>query len=268
MTVALTDDARDQLERYLRQVRSALRGHASVDADEVERDLRSHVEAELSGLPEPIDATRLQQVLDRLGTPGTLAPADDLPGWRRPLERLRSGPDDWRLAYLTFALFIIGPTLFMAGPFVWPLELLLIVGSALMARASLALLAEHHEPVGARRWLIYPPLVAWYLVILLALFVGPLPLLGNAVVEDASFRARIAVAFSGRRSLVAASIVLAGLGGWCALVGLFLGLFPDIVRATFWPFADWFGRRHGMRVVAAGLFIALLSGAALLTFLR
>ncbi len=97
MMVALSDDARTHLEQYLKQVRAALRGHASVDADEVERDLRSHVDAELSGHPEPIDAARLREVLNRLGTPRTLAPSDDLPPWRRLLERLRSGPEDWRL---------------------------------------------------------------------------------------------------------------------------------------------------------------------------
>ena len=268
MMVALSDDARIHLEQYLKQVRAALRGHASVDADEVERDLRSHVDAELSGQPEPIDATRLREVLARLGTPRTLVPSGDLPAWRRLLERLRSGPEDWRLAYLTFALFIIGPTLFMAGPFVWPLELLLIVGSALMARASLALLAEHDEPVGARRWLIYPPLIVWYLVILLALLVGPLPLLGNAVVGDASVRARIAEAFSGRWSLVATSILVAAMGAWWAVVGLFLGLFPDALRAGFWPFADWFARRHGMGVAIVGLLLALISGGVLVAFLR
>jgi hypothetical protein len=207
-------------------------------------------------------------VLDRLGTPGTFAPVDDPPGRRSPLEHRRSALQYWWLASLVFALFIIGPTLFMAGPFAWPLELVLIVASALLARAALSLFAEQDEPVGARRWLIYPPLMAWYVVILIALFAGPLPLLGNAVLEDPSVRARIAAAFSGRWSLVAASIVVAALGAWWVLVGLFLTLFADVVRATFKPFADWFARRHGMRVAAVGLLIALISGGVLAAFLR
>jgi hypothetical protein len=268
MMVALSDDARDHLERYLKQVRTALRGQASVDADEVERDVRTHVDAELSGQPEPVDATRLGEVLDRLGAPGTWAPADDPTARPRLPERMLSGLQRWGAAWLAFALFVLGPLLFMAGPFFWPLELFLIVGSAFTARASLALLAEAGEPVGARRWLIYPPLIVWSLVIVLALLLGPLPLLGNAVVEDASIRARIAAAFAGRWSIVAPAVVVAGLGIWWAAVGLFLGTFAGAVRAAFWPFAEWFDRRHGMRVALAGILISLASGGVLMAFLR
>jgi len=100
----LSDDARGHLERYLSQVKLALRGHASVDASEVERDVRAHIDAELNGLPEPVDAARLRQVLDQLGTPHAWVPAEDLPAWRRVFSRIRSGPEDWRLAYLTFVL--------------------------------------------------------------------------------------------------------------------------------------------------------------------
>ena len=57
--VALSDDARNHLERYLRQVKAALRGHSSLDAAEVERDVRSHIDAELAGQPEPVDAGSL-----------------------------------------------------------------------------------------------------------------------------------------------------------------------------------------------------------------
>jgi hypothetical protein len=47
MTV-LTPEAQAYLDRYLRQVRAALRGHRAVDADEVERDVIGHVNAELA----------------------------------------------------------------------------------------------------------------------------------------------------------------------------------------------------------------------------
>src|SRR5205823_4793560 len=104
------------------------------------RDVRGHIEAELAGQPEPIGAGSLRAVLDRLGSPGTWVPAEELPGWRRVLGRLRSGPEDWRLAYLTLAGSILGPLLFLSGPFLWPLEPILMITSFLMARATLALL--------------------------------------------------------------------------------------------------------------------------------
>jgi hypothetical protein len=36
-------------------------------ADEVERDVLGHIETELAGQPEPVDAGQLLDVLDRLG---------------------------------------------------------------------------------------------------------------------------------------------------------------------------------------------------------
>jgi len=83
MMAALTNEAQGQLERYLRQVRSALSGHSSVDALEVERDIRGHIDAELAGKPEPVDSRILSGVLERLGAPDQWVPADELPVWRR-----------------------------------------------------------------------------------------------------------------------------------------------------------------------------------------
>jgi hypothetical protein len=71
MRAILTDEAQHHLQRYLRQVQTALRGHRSVDLEEIERDVLGHIDAELAGKPEPIDAGTLLPVLDRLGAPST-----------------------------------------------------------------------------------------------------------------------------------------------------------------------------------------------------
>ena len=64
-----TQDAQSNLERYLGRVKSALRPHPSVDSDDVEREIRGHIEAELEGASTPVTAERLRSVLDRLGSP-------------------------------------------------------------------------------------------------------------------------------------------------------------------------------------------------------
>jgi len=101
MMVALSPDAKGHLDHYLEQIRMALSGQESIDADEIERDVLSHIDAELSGESEPVPAHRLLAVLDRLGEPNEWVPAEPS-AWRRPFTALSSRPGDWRLAFVSF----------------------------------------------------------------------------------------------------------------------------------------------------------------------
>lgn len=65
---SLTKNAQGELDRYLRRVRAVLRAHPSVDADEVERDIRGHIDAELAASSAPVTEVRLRAVLDQLGS--------------------------------------------------------------------------------------------------------------------------------------------------------------------------------------------------------
>jgi hypothetical protein len=261
--VTLSDEARGVLDRYLRHVRLSLKGHSSVDANEVERDVRGHIEAELAGQPEPIGAARLREVLDRLGAPGTWVPDEELPGWRRVLGRLRAGPEDWRLAYLTFAGSLLGPFLFLAGPFLWPLEPLLVVASFFMARATLTILADHDEPVGGRRWLIYPILIFGYLVILVPVLVWPAAATAGAVTDFPQIADRVIETFRQPDWLLWASFAALALGIWWTMTGFVVRRFPIAVRYLFFPFAEWFDRRHGSRLAIAGIVVAVVGAIAL-----
>jgi hypothetical protein len=261
--VALSQEAQSHLERYLRQIKTALRGHTSIDADEVERDVLGHIDAELSGQPEPIAASRLLQVLDRLGTPNQWVPIDDHPAWRRPIDAFGSGPGDWRLACLTFGLFVAGPTLFMGAMILWPLPPVLMVLSLLMARVTLALFDERGEQVGVRRWLIYPALMVWYAVFAAVLFGGPVLLIVIFGSDDPAFRSWLFRWLGEPVWLRVPSLILLLLGAWWAFLGTVLGRIAGVVHAVFWPFADWFERRHAMRVTRMGLFLVLTSAAVL-----
>ena len=251
-----TQDARSDLERYLRRVRNALRPHPSVDADEVERDIRGHIEAELAGVSPPVTSERLASVLDRLGSPNAWVPADDLSAWRRLLMRISSGPEDWRLAYLALVSFLLFP---VAPP--------LLLASILLARAALALLEEQGEPVGARGWLLYPPLVFIYVDLAILAFV-----LAPCLVATVAFAPDVDPAL--RAYLLgwlpdpswraaAAAIALAAGSSWLVL-GLVSARFSTAVRWVFWPFADWFERRHGRRIATVGFITAAAATYALL----
>lgn len=253
MTAQLTDDARTHLERYLRQVSATLRGHSGVEATDIERDVRGHIDAALAGQPEPIDTRTLLPILERLGAPGSWIPEDELSVGRRLLNRLRSGPEEWRLAYLSLALFFTGTALFLSGPWLWPLEPLMAVASVLMARAALALLAEHDEPVSARRWLLHPPLVVAYLPLVVAFLAWPAPLAVAAadtvpVIRDVM--AQVNVPFP-----PAALVAAAALGLWWTVLGLVLMVWTRLIGIVFYPFGGWFTRRHAGRLAMAGVLV-------------
>jgi hypothetical protein len=265
--VALSQEARSHLERYLQQIRTALQEHPSVDADEVERDVLGHIAAELSGQPEPVGATRLLHVLDRLGAPDEWLPADQPAAWQRPFDAVRSGPGDWRLALLTFATFVAAPALFMGRMMLWPLPPILFVLSFVLARVTLALFAEHREHVGSRRWLIYPPLVVWYGAFIVALFGGPALLTAVFASNDLALRSWLLHRLGTPATTGIVAAIAGLLGAWWIVLGLLLTSVVGGVRALFWPFAEWFDRRHAVRVSISGAFVIAISGAILAVLL-
>ncbi|MCY3693857.1 MAG: hypothetical protein OXG77_01425 [Chloroflexi bacterium] len=262
-----TENARSDLKRYLRRVRHALRPHPSVDADEVELEIKGHIEAELAGELAPVTAERLHGVLDRLGSPNDWVPDDDLPAWRKLLLRLRTGPEDWRLAYLSISLFIIcsivaPATHSAAAP-------LLLIASFLVARAGLKVLEEHNESPGARKWFFYPPLVFVYLVIGIMATILPL-----AVAVGMASDANLPADLYGLRGILVEWIVLPTwfgatllvvlvTGVWWLAIGLVLARLTRAVRAVFWPFAERLRERHGLRIALAGAASAAPSGLTL-----
>jgi hypothetical protein len=261
--VTLSRDAQGHLDRYLRQVKAALRGHPSVDVGEIERDVLGHIDAELSGKPEPVGEGSLREVLARLGTPDAWVPADELPEWRRVWLRMRSGPEEWRLAYLTLAMFLGGVTLFLAGPVFWPLPVVCLVAALLLGRASLGLLAAHDEAVGPRKWLIYPVLLAFYVPLAGALLAWPLPLVTRGLTDVPALEYRVA-GIPGPFGVVVPALVAVALGAWWAVLGLFSRRFTKVIRDMFYPMAEGFTRAHATWIAAGGFLLIIVGGGALL----
>ena len=120
--IELTTRAHKHLDRYLGEVRASLAACPSVDSVDVERDVREHIDKSLSESPKPVDLPDLARVLEQLGSPSQWVTEEELP-WRRKLRlrirrivtRLCSGPEDFRLAYLSIALFALALFTFAAG---------------------------------------------------------------------------------------------------------------------------------------------------------
>lgn len=178
-----TPTAEARLHDYLAQVRQALYAHPDVSPDEVEADVREHIATEFVRLSRPVTLSELETVLTRLGPPTQWAHAgatSQVPpriepfDWRAFAAGVRrrvlgvfntlwKGPEDWRLAYLTFGLTLLAP--FTLG--------VSLVVAWFFGRAAVELAKEKGEPLGARRWLVYPAILAVCLPLLLGLAFAP-----------------------------------------------------------------------------------------------
>lgn len=266
--IELNDEARCRLAEYIARVRSALRGCRSVDPAEVERDIREHIENDLSDAPRPVGVASLDPVLDKLGSPTQWIPEEDRAWWWRTLSGLRQGPEDLRLAYLSFGLFVLALLLFTT----FPAFHILMLASFLLARATLAFSAEQGE-MRAQRWLIYPPLILVYLFLGLLVLLGPVYWVGR--VFDFVLRPQ---PFFGpgrlyRPTIAARWAVLAlpTVPLWLVVLGILLRAVPGFFVAVFTPFlARERARRIGKWLIWIGVILVgagiLVGGIVLLAF--
>lgn len=249
--IEMTPAARERLDNYLRRMRSELRGSRSVAADEVEQSVQEHIEIALAGAPTPVGAAEVIGVLDRLGPPERWLADEEKPMWRRALDRVRSGPDDWRLAYLAFGLFLASIVLLPIG------GVLLLIPAMFVSRAYVELARERGEALGARRWLVYPAIALILAFATGALVIGPpLPLLAFAFDDDGLERTLdIPYTKAGQMRFVF------GLGGvvfgsWWVIAAAFCAAFIRPIRYIFAPLLDGVARRHFAVLAAIGAVVA------------
>jgi hypothetical protein len=258
----LTQEANQRLEQYLRQVRTALRGCRSVSSEDVERDIREHVDSELPAEEGAVSVHDLDAILKRLGSPSQWVPPEEISWRRRFLMRIRTGPEDWRLAYLAFGLLVVGVLLL---PIFW----VFIAASYLAARASLAAARERQEHLVAQKWFIYPTLVIVNTALLFAVVAGPpfMAAAGASVfheyhtrsageqLPDFGFLPKNQVEFT-----VAVAVAVAAM--WWTVVGCVTAIWPGLVQAVLaGPIGEGFGRKHARALMYVGLGLGILWGA-------
>ena len=261
--IALTADAQKCLDAYLGEMRTSLRGCPSVDSSDVERDVTEHIEKSLAEAPTPVDSPALRAVLQQLGSPSQWIPEEDLSwrrllrlGTRRLLTRLRSGPEDFRLVYLSIGLFALAIVLFTADAGrAW---VLICVGfSFLFARAALTAESASAQ-LGAQRWLLYPVLILVYVPLALGLLlwtVAATPL-ADLLHEEVEALGRFPF------EVLAVHFTTTCTALWWFVLGLVLWRCPGLVRNTFYPFASGFRGRHGLVLGGFG-FLVLIGAVAI-----
>lgn len=258
MNIALTHEAQEHLDRYLRRMKVSLYGARSIDFEDVERDVLAHIDTELEEDPPPVSCERLEAVLKRLGSPSQWLPLDELAWWRKVVLRLWTGPESWRLAYLCLGLFALALV-----PL--PTIILFLPASYFLARAAVSLNESADEELGPRRWLIYPPLILVSLLLalfFLAFLFFPFVVGVAATLDNWQSPALRPSVFVDWHVAALATFGACGSAGiWWILWGSVLASKPQIVRLTFFPFGQWFRGLHGWTLTALGLVAVLLAAA-------
>jgi hypothetical protein len=263
--VTLSESAEQSLRAYLRQARAYLRGSKSVDADEIEQNIAEHIDSELEGEAEPVSRDVLDAVLKKLGSPQQWVPMEELPWWWKIIYRLRSGPEDWRLAYISFALLVAGLLMLsyaQAG-------VVLILAAFLASRAALAE-APDTDKLKARKWLLYPSLIIVYVFVLLVLLSWPVGLLFS-VAEGYEREIRESYLNSSNEFdywVVAFSVMIAGLGLWWSILAAMVWKPRRLLRVFFWPFAETVRSKWAIRLLLIGLGLMILSAGTCIAYYR
>lgn len=258
--IDLTPDAKRTFDEYLRRMRVSLRGSRSIEADEVEQNVVEHVELALAGAPSPVGPERLGTVLEQLGPPERWLPDDERPVWRRVMDRVVAGPEDWRLAYASLAVTLLMMVTFPIG------GILLLVPAFLLSRAYVALMDERSEPLGARKWLVLPPIVFALLLVCLGGLLAPAGAFG-AILSEIGLR-DLGFEFANRyergRLFLGAVSVATG-AWWIVLSGVFAMLMRPF-RALFAPVTAGLKRGHALVLTIAGGVLAGIGAVLLFAF--
>lgn len=264
--IDLTPEASTRLERYLSRMRGALRGSRAVEPEEVEQSVREHVEIALAGVAAPVGAERLAEVLEQLGPPERWLVDDDRPWWRRALQRISAGPEDWRLPYVAFGVFALGVLTLPLGVGVF-----FLACAFLVSRAAVDLLAQRGEPLGARRWLVLPAI--WLVLVLVSMgalisMVIPAASIGigdgNLYLVTDTPRARPETL---ERVRVEVGFLAMAAGTWWVILAAIFAAVMKPFRTFFLPVTERLSRKHAAILALVGAILAVF-GAVLLFGVR
>jgi hypothetical protein len=253
----MTDRAHRRLESYLEEVRLALAARPGLEVDDVLRGLREHVDAELAAHGhqpgEPVTAAELEDVLERLGPPTSLAEAAEAGPAAPPGSRLPS--------LVALGLLLAGALLF-AGGMALPVAFLLVAAGFVLGRVALGSPASGPAGTTSDR-LLRLVLIGAAAALVVAILVAPAVLVWSQAqiggVLDAA-RNPGAPQVPGTRPAsywtYVAGVGALATGLWWLLAGSAAVRWTAAVRRLLGPFPFRFEARHGRVLAGAGLALA------------
>ena len=165
----LTENGKQRLDKYINEVKFSLKGCKSVEPDDIIADIYEYVDGELAEINEPVSIEDIEKVLKKLGNPGQWVSDEDISWWRKIVIRLQNGPDDWRLAYISFGIFVLAMATLVTGVGF----IIFMPISFYISRMTLGLIKDDGEAVN-QKILLYPSLCVTYVIIACCLLVWPL----------------------------------------------------------------------------------------------
>jgi hypothetical protein len=200
--------------------------------------VNEHIENELGDTTEPVSSEQLGAVLKKLGSPLQWVPEEEIPWWRKFIIRIHSGPEDWRLAYLSFGLLLLG-FIFLPSFFVF------LVASYLVSRAAISF-SNYNLQVEEQKWLLYPSLIIVNVMIFSALLLWPLTITIDVGYGFASKINRSHSQFYGeiRYLIMAVSFVISSLGLWWLIFASFLMKKTKLIQTLVRPFNDILKKKY------------------------
>jgi uncharacterized protein YjeT (DUF2065 family) len=255
MVLKLSLNAQKSLDNYINQVKIYLKGVKSVDAEEIVQNINEHIESELTGSAEPVGPETLDEVLKKLGNPQQWVPEEELSWWKKFILRIRTGPEDWRLAYLSFGLFLLA-FLFHSSFLVC---VILVAASYIVSRAAMSL-SDYNVRVKAQKWLLYPPMIIVTLFLVGVLLLLPLSIL-IPIAEDleSTMMQTYKITIDDNYWYLASSLIAMLICLWWILEGIICLVFPSLPRKIFSPFAKWFKRKHALALIALAIIAFMIS---------
>ena len=273
--IQLTPEAQRLREEYFRRIRGYVSVVGGTAADDVLAEVQGHLDQELHGVSQPVSAMCLSTVLKRLGEPSSWVCLDDLPWWRRGVLRAGLGPDDWRLAYITFALFVVGILGGMIFGWLWCVPFLAV--SFVTARAAMiSVMFPASMPLG-QKWLVYPTLIVVYILLAVVVLAIVPVLIGAATFVALDPRTWHSVSGPVAQNLieeiqhwrpdqetlailVGISATLAAAGVWWILLAcLYGGWVRRFLEAVFHPFFKESAEKLRRVSLVAGVVMAVLA---------
>lgn len=254
MVIELNEKARKSLNGYLDQVKRSLKGVKYIDADEIVQNVNEHIENELGDTAETVNSEKLGAVLEKLGSPLQWVPEEEISWWRKFIMRIYSGPEDWRLAYLSFGLLLLG-FLFHSLFFNF---VILVTASYIVSRAALVA-ANDRDELRGQKWLIYPSLIIVTLFFVGVLLSIPLSIL--VPIADSMKQTTMETHNISKDDyywLLATPIIGMITCFWCMLEGIICLIFPALPKKLLYPMADWFKRKHAIVLIALAFSLFLV----------